>query len=110
MHPAHAPFNRLCLYLSIAFANAVLQGMLHIHVLLDNPYADNCAQPPLRTQIVDLLKASRVMLSFTDQLPPAVASIFERHDAQTPAAEVPVQTATHSVQTATTSVRSESLV
>ena len=76
-HRADGWFNLLWAYITIAFANAVFQGLLNIHVLLDNPYGDHCTKFPLRAQIVELLNASRTMLSFTDQLPSVVAAIFK---------------------------------
>lgn len=93
-HRADGWFNLAWAYLTIAFANAVFQGLLNIHVLLDNPYGDHCTKFPLRAQIVELLNASRTMLSFTDQLPCVVADIFAGRDTHPRAAEVPIETCT----------------
>ena len=81
-HRADGWFNLTWAYTTIAFANAVFQGLLNIHVLLDNPYGDHCTKFPLRAQIVELLNASRTMLSFTDQLPSVVAAIFHSSNSQ----------------------------
>lgn len=98
-HRADGWFNLLWAYVTIAFANAVFQGLLNIHVLLDNPYGDHCTKFPLRAQIVELLNASRTMLSFTDQLPSVVAAIFTRSDSQPRVSEdAPEITATNSVR------------
>jgi hypothetical protein len=75
-HRADGWFNLLWAYGTIAFCNAVFQGLLNIHMLLDNPYGDHCCKFPLRAQIVELLNTSRTMLSFAEQLPTVVAGLF----------------------------------
>lgn len=75
-HRADGWFNMLWTYLSIAFANVVFQGLLNIHVLLDNPFGDHCSKFPLRSHVVELLNSSRTLLARADMLPQMFTDIF----------------------------------
>lgn len=75
-HRADGWFNMLWTYMSIAFANVVFQGLLNIHVLLDNPFGDHCSKFPLRSHVVELLNSSRTLLARADMLPQMFTDIF----------------------------------
>lgn len=83
-HRADGWFNMLWTYMTIAFANVVFQGLLNIHVLLDNPFGDHCSKFPLRSHVVELLNSSRTLLARADMLPAMFSDIFG--DGEPPAA------------------------
>jgi hypothetical protein len=76
-HQADGWFNMLWTYATVAFANVIFQGLLSMHVLLDNPYGNHCCKFPLRAQITELLNASRTLLTRADELPSMFLDVFE---------------------------------
>jgi hypothetical protein len=69
-------FSILWSYMSIAFANVFFQGLLDIHTLLDDPYGDHCCKFPIKSEVAELLCATRSLLCCGD-LPLMFSDIFE---------------------------------
>jgi hypothetical protein len=70
-------FNILWSYLSIAFASFFFQGMLDMHALLDNPYGNHCCKFPLKSEVAEMLCATRTLLCCGDSLPLMFSDIFQ---------------------------------
>jgi hypothetical protein len=76
-HQTQGWWNFMWMYGSVAFANIIFQGLLNMHVLLDNPYGDHCCKFPLRAQVIELLNVTRTLLTRSDVLPSMFSDIFE---------------------------------
>lgn len=76
-HSVDSWFNGVWLYVTVAFANVIFQGLLSMHALLDNPYGDHCCKFPLRAQVTEVLNTTRTLLCKADVLPSMFSDIFE---------------------------------
>eukprot|EP01023_Acetabularia_acetabulum_P036308 TRINITY_DN342_c0_g1_i2.p1 TRINITY_DN342_c0_g1~~TRINITY_DN342_c0_g1_i2.p1 ORF type:complete len:517 (-),score=80.40 TRINITY_DN342_c0_g1_i2:1593-3035(-) len=62
-------FTAAILYVVVVAMNCVLQGMLDMQSLLDNPFGQHVAKFPLRQTICEVMNATRAMLTCSNDFP-----------------------------------------
>jgi hypothetical protein len=61
---------RLQIYLFIVFSNALVQGLLSMHALLENPFGQHPGKFPLRAYAIDHIRQTRAMLKDSSEREP----------------------------------------
>jgi len=69
---------RLQIYMFIVFANALVQGLLSMHALLENPFGQHPGKFPLRAYAIDHIRQTRAMLKdSSEREPESMREIFK---------------------------------
>jgi len=69
---------RLQIYLFIVFSNALVQGLLSMHALLENPFGQHPGKFPLRAYAIDHIRQTRAMLKdASEREPETMRDIFK---------------------------------
>eukprot|EP01024_Parvocaulis_polyphysoides_P028148 TRINITY_DN2544_c0_g1_i1.p1 TRINITY_DN2544_c0_g1~~TRINITY_DN2544_c0_g1_i1.p1 ORF type:complete len:245 (+),score=44.35 TRINITY_DN2544_c0_g1_i1:2-736(+) len=68
-------FTAIVLYVVVVAMNCVLQGMLDMHSLLDNPFGHHVTKFPLRQSICEVMTATKAMLRCSNDLPKVLDDI-----------------------------------
>lgn len=99
----------LTAYMLVLFSNAILQGLLDLHSIVENPFGRHVCKFPLKAHVTDLLSTSKAFLRFgpSTGLPPslhnavsaAAGDEVKRSPAMASAASEPASAASASTDT-----------
>jgi hypothetical protein len=81
---------RVQIYVFIVFSNALVQGLLSMHALLENPFGVHPCKFPLRAYAIDHIRQTRAMLREPHEREPStIRSIFTPPEGAVHAAHAP---------------------
>eukprot|EP01025_Chloroclados_australasicus_P019886 TRINITY_DN2091_c0_g1_i1.p1 TRINITY_DN2091_c0_g1~~TRINITY_DN2091_c0_g1_i1.p1 ORF type:complete len:493 (-),score=39.96 TRINITY_DN2091_c0_g1_i1:2243-3721(-) len=78
----HQVFTSVILYIVVIAMNTVLQGLLDMHTLLDNPFGSHVTKFPLREQISHIMNNTRAVLNWSNDFPQVFEDVVSDRDVE----------------------------